>query len=284
MLTQINTIGNISIQFTKWQTNTKKVMTMKQSNYQWKKLTKGFMALVILCGMSFMSHKSHAQIAQGTWLIGGEATFQAGETDQGFFLAPNTFGDREFNFTNAIDFFEGALPTAVTAGTEVSFINWQVVPEAGYFITDRWVIGVGAGFRAVDVDDIVTPDGEIVENNAWFIPINPFARYYIPLGDDGQGGFWFELRSAFEFGEFESTVDGVEETSPTLFFFQPQANFAFYYFVTPNFAIEGIWSFASYSLLTADLDDIDDDVNSYRFDVGADLNDFTIGAKWYFYR
>jgi hypothetical protein len=260
----------------------KKVMTMKQTNYRWKKLAKAFVALFFLTSFSFISHDSKAQIAQGTWLLGGEATFQAGEVDQGFFLVPGVLGDNEFSFLATINFFEDDLPTTVAPGAEIQFTNWQVVPEFGYFLSDRWALGIGAGFRDVQIEDIPT-DAGLVENSAWFIPINPFVRYYIPLGDDGRGGFWFEIQGNFEFGEFESTGPGIADESPTLFFFQPQANFAFYYFVTPNFAIEGIWSFASYSLLTADIDG-DDDVNSYRFDVGADLNDFAVGAKWYFYR
>lgn len=102
--------------------------------------------------------------------------------------------------------------------------NINLMPKAGYFITDGIAIGLGTnvGFQTVK-------DGD----NVWSYGVMPFIRYYFPEGASETGRF---------FGQGEVGVSGASATGDG----KNQTSFAFglglgySHFVSRNVALEAI--------------------------------------------
>lgn len=97
--------------------------------------------------------------------------------------------------------------------------NINLMPKAGYFISDGIAVGLGVdlGFATVKGGD-----------NIWGYGIKPFVRYYIPEGSSSTGRF---------FGQGDLGITGANEgTSDTSFAFGINAGYA--HFVSNNVALE----------------------------------------------
>lgn len=97
--------------------------------------------------------------------------------------------------------------------------NINLMPKAGYFISDGIAVGLGVdlGFATVKGGD-----------NIWGYGIKPFVRYYFPEGSSPTGRF---------FGQGDLGITGANEgTSDTSFAFGINAGYA--HFVTSSVALE----------------------------------------------
>lgn len=100
--------------------------------------------------------------------------------------------------------------------------NINIMPKAGYFITDGIAIGLGTGvgFQTVKGGD-----------NVWHYNVSPFVRYYFPEGSSETGRF---------FGQGEVGISGASATANNT----NQTSFAFglglgySHFVSRNVALE----------------------------------------------
>ena len=139
------------------------------------------LVLSALFGLFFLSLSG--QPAQGAWMLGGDARFQS------------NIGGSEFN----------AL---------------SLSPRAGYFVTDRLALGMGAGIYA----------GRTEFFKYSGVNVSPFARYYFPLKKT-KLSLLLETGGSFSSGRFD------RQTSNT---WRIQASGGINYFLTPEFALEAM--------------------------------------------
>lgn len=115
----------------------------------------------------------------------------------------------------------GAIGSTGYSFEEESF-NINVVPRAGYFISNGVALGleIGAGLQTVK-------DGD----NLWSYKVMPFVRYYFPEGASKTGRF---------FGQGAIGISGAEAgvKSDTSFAFNINAGYS--HFVSHNVALEAI--------------------------------------------
>jgi len=137
--------------------------------------------LSALFGLCFLSLSG--QPAKGTWMLGGDAHFQS------------NIGGSEFE----------ALGLS---------------PRAGYFVTDRLALGMGAGIYAGRT--------EFLKYSG--VNVSPFARYYFPIKKTNLS-FLLETGGTFSSGQFDRL------TSKT---WRVQAGGGINYFLSPEFAIEAM--------------------------------------------
>lgn len=116
----------------------------------WKKL------FSLSVGMYVFLLSSHAQIAQGSWLIGG---------------------DVGFGFSNVKNSYTLGSTTISTLGNTSNFI---LSPRVGFFVIDNLAVGVNVDFSGSSYTE---KDGADTEKDAVTrLAVGPFARYYLALG------------------------------------------------------------------------------------------------------
>ncbi|MBO6212720.1 hypothetical protein SAMN05421738_110108 [Algoriella xinjiangensis] len=100
--------------------------------------------------------------------------------------------------------------------------NINLSPQAGYFISDGFAVGLTTGFGLQTVKD---------HDNIYQYKLMPFARYYFPEGASSTGRF---------FGQGEVGITGAKSggVSDTSFGFGVNAGYA--HFITRNVALEGM--------------------------------------------
>jgi|26BtaG_2_1085354.scaffolds.fasta_scaffold01042_6 hypothetical protein len=100
--------------------------------------------------------------------------------------------------------------------------NINIMPSAGYFISDGVAIGLTAGGGLQTIKD---------SDNAWHYKVAPFVRYYFPEGASPTGRF---------FGQGDVGISGasVGSESDTSFAFGINAGYA--HFITRNVALEAM--------------------------------------------
>lgn len=87
---------------------------------------------------SIFFNKANSQITKDNWMVGGNATFSN-------------------------------LQSSSTASAQFKITNYQINPLVGYFLEDKFAIGISPSFT----HSIVKPG-----NNTTTLSIGPFARYY----------------------------------------------------------------------------------------------------------
>lgn len=100
--------------------------------------------------------------------------------------------------------------------------NVNIMPQAGYFISDGVAIGLTAGGGLQTVKD---------GDNVWNYKVAPFVRYYFPEGASSTGRF---------FGQGDLGISGASagSESDTSFAFGINAGYA--HFITQNVALEAM--------------------------------------------
>ncbi|WP_222931273.1 hypothetical protein, partial [Xanthovirga aplysinae] len=144
---------------------------------------------------------------------------------------------------------------------DVTRNTYDLTPDVAYFVRDRWAIGIRVGYsfdqvRFQPFELPVLPFPILFSSlkvRSHLVTVDPIIRYYIPLGDDGKGGLFIQAQLPFRGGKARQVADLADGTTqrlkgPRTFNFTVQLTAAFYYFVTPNIAIEGLWAFAQYRL------------------------------------
>lgn len=100
--------------------------------------------------------------------------------------------------------------------------NINVMPSAGYFISDGVAIGLTAGGGLQTVKD---------GDNVWNYKVAPFARYYFPEGASSTGRFFGQ-------GDVGITGSSAGSSSDTSFAFGINAGYA--HFITRSVALEAM--------------------------------------------
>lgn len=280
--------------------NLQTVMTMKHKN-KFKRLAPILVVMFLVFGTGL---ETYAQIAEGTWFVGGNLFYRNQKAENGFrvvqsnngsvapvfpyFFFPSfTFPTDSKTTTNNINFTNGSL--------EVIRTSYDLTPNIGYFVTDRFAVGIrgGYGFDQTNVKGGVDPDNPTTETfddvkvRAHLVILDPFIRYYIPLGDDGKGGLFGSIQTPFRWGRQNLKLNDDKIKGPQLWNFSAILSASFYYFVTPNIGIEGTWAFAQYRVWTEKFTEGPMDGQKSRareFLVGFQTVDINIGLQWYFYR
>ena len=102
-----------------------------------------FTAFIIL----FVAFSASAQLDKNTWLVGGTGTF-------------NSFKDK----------FD-----ATTVSTEYKTTELNVSPNIGYFILDKFALGLKSSFSWIKNTGI---SANALKSNTIRFDYGPFARYY----------------------------------------------------------------------------------------------------------
>ena len=102
--------------------------------------------LTILTVLLF-SFQSYSQLTKGNWLVGGTGNFSS---------TKNTYATSTYFQTSDV-------------------IDVKISPNIGYFIFDKFAVGVGPSFSK-NKAQVTTPGGAYTNVNRF--EIGPFARYY----------------------------------------------------------------------------------------------------------
>lgn len=140
-----------------------------------------------------------------------------------------------FGFAKGDIMIEGNLQFNSTKveddGDETKVNVFTFTPKAGYFITDKFAVGVELGFGSRKEEE--TPDGgETVEEKTNVFGAGVFGRYYFL--DLGQR-FKTYAEVGLGFGSSKDEVDGEEVSKDN--YFSAGLDLGINYFVTKNFAI-----------------------------------------------
>jgi outer membrane protein len=140
-----------------------------------------------------------------------------------------------FGFTQGNILLEGNLQFSSTkeedGGDETKLNVFTFTPKAGYFLTDKFAVGVEIGFGSSKEE--TTPEGgETVEEKTNVFAAGVFGRYYFL--DLGQR-FKTYAEVGVGFGSSKDELDGEEVSKDT--FFAAGLDLGINYFVTKNFAI-----------------------------------------------
>jgi len=99
-------------------------------------------------------------------------------------------------------------------GTRSSQFN--IAPAIGYFLTDNFAMGVGLDYTSNitrEPESILDPESEVDRQEDSDLLFGPFARYYLPIGEDKA----FFLETTFGIGSSSNTIriDGVNQNTST---------------------------------------------------------------------
>lgn len=103
--------------------------------------------LLISTAFLISSFAAHAQLEKGNWLVGGNANFSSS--------------------TVGYSYPSYSLKEDVT--------SLAISPNIGYFLLDRFAVGLSPGF-SFDISDVTTPGGGYSNTRRYVI--GPFVRYY----------------------------------------------------------------------------------------------------------
>ena len=148
------------------------------------------MILVFLVALSSVLTVRAQAFNQGNFMMGGTLGFSAAESST----------DVESEGTNISS--EGARTT-----------QFNIAPAVGYFLLDRWALGIGLDYtlnrvrEPVDVNDPTAGFDKSYDSDLLF---GPFTRYYFPVGKEK--AFFLEATMGFGSSENQVAVDGTPQT------------------------------------------------------------------------
>jgi hypothetical protein len=239
------------------------------------------MKRVLIVLFIFAATSANAQIETGNFFIGG------------------TLGISSSGSSN-----ENINGNTTTTTDGISHFGFNIIPEAGYMVTDQIGVGVGLGY---EFNKTTTPDFfnnpitgnsfEQIEKANTFI-ISPFARYYYKATDKFYlyGNFAIPIRitnnsSLMWNNNLDGTVDynGTSKNSSFGINLKLGAN----YFVTDNVALEArfnVFGMNYYNIKSTNTDNNGDGdiktVSGFNFNVSSynafNLGNFSVGIRVFF--
>jgi outer membrane protein len=145
-------------------------------------------------------------------------------TDKGHFIVDGSI----FFSTNNSKSEQGGFKTKSEA------FGFGISPKAGYFIADRFALGLETSFGYTD-NEFTNTDGTKSSGNSTAISVGPFVRYYLVNGIFGQ--------ASLGFGTSNSESNGFENKND---FFNYQLGVGYAIFLNQHISLEPIISY-SYS-------------------------------------
>lgn len=160
------------------------------------------------------------------------------------------------------------------AGSTGSKTNtYSVEPRAGYFVSDRFLIGAGFSVTLKDLD----VNGQ-TQNETQFA-IGPFGRYYVPLAKS----FFFFGEAGLNYSTQKSTIKipALSDTEWTVNGFAAHISPGFAFFPARNIGIEFKIDAFEYRRMKQKSNGAEQGKTS-AFSVGTDLFTPMIGLQFYF--
>jgi len=150
----------------------------------------------------------------------------------------------------------------------------QILPMAGYFISDKFAIGAQLGLSA---NVMKAPDGYATKRTYTGIVFSPFARYYLI---SGTAGLFAEGYLGLENGNYKYvTTLGDYKTKYNLF--ETGVAVGAYYYISPKLALECKFGRLGYSSET-ETDENDDKDISNVFALKLDPSSLYFGLTFSF--
>lgn len=137
-----------------------------------KKLLLAFSLIAII-------NTSFAQLASRTWLVGGNGTFKT------------------YNSTY----------TSSNSSQKSSYLQLSIFPNVGYFVLDRFAVGISPGFSwgKGQGGDVLDSNGNLIgsggSNNDKWLYVGPFVRYYFL---DSEKPFNILASASYQYGTYWS--------------------------------------------------------------------------------
>ncbi|SFN58087.1 outer membrane protein [Paenimyroides ummariense] len=161
--------------------------------------------------------------------------------------------DQPFAFKQGDILLEGSLQanTNDDRAETIKRSNFNFTPKAGYFVTDKFAVGLGLNIGASNVEDYNDGNSNYEEERFSTVGFEVFGRYYI--ADMKRFQPYAELGIGYDSSKRETIIvtDDVTETRelPKYNDFGVNATLGFNYFVTPkiavNFALSNLIGFNS---------------------------------------
>lgn len=192
--------------------------------------------------------------------------------------------EKTFGFEKGNIILEGGLnfgsSTEEQDGFETKTSDFNFSPKAGYFINDKFAVGVELAVGSGKVEN--TFEGQSVEDKTSSFSAGVFARYYfLDLGKR----FKTFAEAGVGFGSSTLEEEGIEEDLETSGF-GIGVDLGINYFVTENFAIVfGLADVLSYSSTTTERGEFESDTNSFNGNLNVFNNFFDtarFGVTWKF--
>jgi hypothetical protein len=162
-------------------------------------------------------------------------------------------------------------------------LSWNVSPEFGLFLTDRFSIGIAPGFSAYNQEYNYTNDGKsIYKGMNYGVGVN--GRLYFPISENFRIFPGLDLR--FAPGKSETTYQSsgfpTDKQTTTSITYAANANLGIAWNVTDKIMIFGKYGFLGYSLQKAKNDSStsgksENTVNDIGFNVNTLGNPFNVG-------
>lgn len=161
--------------------------------------------------------------------------------------------DQQFAFKQGDILLEGSLQanTQDDRAETIRRSNFNFTPKAGYFVSDKFAVGLGLNIGASNVEDYNDVNTNYREERFSTVGFEIFGRYYI--ADMKRFQPYAELGIGYDSSKRETIIvtDDVTETRelPKYNDFGVNATLGFNYFVTPkiavNFALSNLIGFNS---------------------------------------
>jgi hypothetical protein len=234
------------------------------------------------------------------------------------FSAHAQFKKGNFQFGGAFGYRDNGLTGRPLNLTEYENKNWSVLPQAGYFVTDRVVVGLAAGYSRASVlqgqsnsrePQIVAPGGSVTifdqrtHTTQGLFAFGPYARFHWPLGE--KVALFAEVSAAYGFGNAQTSVNtnrttlmfptdaslpvmttvesNQSEVNNSIRSWNVSVNPGLVFFPAPRWGIDLSLNVFGYTALRTK-----DDFNNTRTDddlnLFANFTSLTIGARYYLNR
>ncbi|HPT21126.1 MAG TPA: outer membrane beta-barrel protein [Bacteroidales bacterium] len=138
-----------------------------------------------------------------------------------------------------------------------------LLPQAGFFVSDKIAIGAQVGLRSVIYK---YPDASLEKITNTTVVINPFARYYLI---SGTGGIFAEANMGIEAGKVKNSYNTNNTTEKNITTFSFGVAPGAYYYITPKIAIECKFGWAGFQSYIEKHNDNDKSITN---DFGLNLN------------
>ncbi len=155
--------------------------------------------------------------------------------------------------------------------------NFNISPSVGYFVAERFAIGLSAGYNA-SKDRYQTFDQQgnplVAESKSNFLSISPFVQYFIPVSD---GKFFFSptLGTSLSFGRSRNSLTTNDTFSTSTY--SVSVNPGFSYFPTEHWGINLNVGGLSYRVINPKGDN--NNTSNLNFGLGSGAS---VGINYFF--
>ena len=183
-------------------------------------------------------------------------------------------------FSQGDVFLSGSAGFSSTKTGDAKHNVFNVIPRAGYFVSNNIAIGLQAGYSKDTTTDIGPVTGELLDTDITTIEIGAFGRYYFTPASK----FSLFADLSVSYGTVKREQDAlagediitVEDKFNGVFAgFAPGVN----YFISDHLALEATFGVLNYSTIKPDADGAESTDN---FEIGLNMSDISLGLIYKF--